>query len=165
MNTNVSPFAPGLERLYSFDWSTTEFLDDTGNSAPITLPAGVNIVTSTSPVTGIPTVTETAEDGAVGVQEGYVLRVELREDYVVYTGIGKPDQIDDESGYSYVRYHPRTGEPVLHHRRIDQVSYEVEYAYDSEGAIVGMTYPSGHVLALTRDEVGRVTDISVDLGG
>ena len=46
----VDPTAPGLERLYRFDDSTTDVVDRTGNSATSPLPAGVTFVASAAPV-------------------------------------------------------------------------------------------------------------------
>ena len=46
----LDPATSGLERLYRFDDSTSEVLDQTGNSAPAPLAAGVTIVPGDAPV-------------------------------------------------------------------------------------------------------------------
>jgi len=39
-------------------------------------------------------------------------------------------------------------------------TYTTSYAYDNEGRLSGMTYPSGRVLTYTRDALGRISQIS-----
>jgi len=39
-------------------------------------------------------------------------------------------------------------------------TYTTSYAYDNEGRLSGMTYPSGRILTYTRDALGRINQIS-----
>ena len=74
-------------------------------------------------------------------------------------GIGRLTQIADEAGQANYRYNAlgqMTGKTV----QIDGVSYITGYSYDRAGNMTQIAYPSGRLLNLTLDSLGRVTGIT-----
>jgi YD repeat-containing protein len=83
-------------------------------------------------------------------------------------GVGHLTQIVDASGT--IQYAYDTGGRLLTETHIVNVvtapngtptptTYVTSYAYDSDGRLSSMTYPSGRVLTYTRDALGRINQI------
>lgn len=84
-------------------------------------------------------------------------------------GIGHLTQITDASGT--IQYAYDTGGRLLTETHVVNVvstpngtptptTYVTSYAYDNDGRLSGITYPSGRVLAYTRDALSRISQIT-----
>ncbi|MBK8013076.1 MAG: RHS domain-containing protein [Deltaproteobacteria bacterium] len=74
-------------------------------------------------------------------------------------GIGRLTSVRDSSGTTSLSYNV-FGQVVERREVIGDVSLSVQYTYDEGGALSSITYPSGVVVHMTRDELGRVVSIS-----
>jgi RHS repeat-associated protein len=73
-------------------------------------------------------------------------------------GIGRLTSVTDASGSSAFVYDAQ-GRLTGDTRTIAGETYALGYAYDDNGEVVSVTYPSGHVITFTRDPEGLVTDV------
>lgn len=64
-------------------------------------------------------------------------------------------QVVNKIDYSYDQH----GRVVAEARHVNGVAYTANYRYDSQGRLVGMTYPSGRGIAYTFDGLGRLSRI------
>lgn len=74
-------------------------------------------------------------------------------------GLGRLTSVSEESGSTSFSYDAQ-GRVVTDAKVIQGRGYQVSYAYDVNGKVTSITYPSGRIVALTRDSGGRVTGIS-----
>ncbi|MFT3997439.1 MAG: RHS repeat protein, partial [Asticcacaulis sp.] len=74
-------------------------------------------------------------------------------------GNGRLTGVTEQSGATGYVYDAQ-GRITKDTKTINGLSYEVQYAYDTNGAITQMTLPSGRVVSLTRDNSGLVTAIT-----
>lgn len=79
-------------------------------------------------------------------------------------GIGRLTTITDASGSTEYRYGPR-GNIIRETRTINGTVLTTSYGYDLADNLVQMTYPSGMVVDLTRDAMGRITGVSATIDG
>lgn len=89
---------------------------------------------------------------------------------VVYTydtcvfGLGKICAINDESG-SYSYSYDAFGNSVSSSRTELGVTYNMNYTYDNGDNIIATTYPSGRVVAFSRDAVRRINAVDTLVNG
>jgi RHS repeat-associated protein len=81
----------------------------------------------------------------------------------VANGIGRLTGIQDESGTTTIVYHPR-GTVASESKVILGQTYVTQYTYDATDRLSTITYPSGRVIALTRNSAGQVTRVASTLG-
>ena len=74
-------------------------------------------------------------------------------------GVGRLTSVTDASGSSAFVYDAQ-GRLVTDSKTIGSNSYPVSYAYDSNGLVTAITYPSGHVVTYTRASDGKITAVS-----
>jgi YD repeat-containing protein len=74
-------------------------------------------------------------------------------------GKGRLTKITDQSGTTEFVY-DQLGRVTSDKRTIEGKVYTTSYAYDPAGRLVGMTYPDGRSLAITRDATGRATSVT-----
>jgi RHS repeat-associated protein len=74
-------------------------------------------------------------------------------------GAGRLTGVTEESGSSAFKYDGQ-GRLVQDAKVIQGKSYVVEYAYDKNGRVTGLTLPSGRTVTVTRASDGLATDIS-----
>lgn len=72
---------------------------------------------------------------------------------------GRLAGVTDESGSTFFDYNER-GDVVADSRVIGGSNYQARYGYDLADRISSMTYPSGHIISISRDTMGRVTGIN-----
>lgn len=74
-------------------------------------------------------------------------------------GAGRLTSITDSTGSTAYAYDNR-GRVVTEARTINTLVYTTTYAYNTAGQLSGVAYPTGLVLTYTRDNLGRVSQIS-----
>ena len=74
-------------------------------------------------------------------------------------GVGRITRIDDASGSVEYTYNT-LGQITQEKKTTSSVVYTVAYAYDLDGRIVQVTYPSGRTVSYSRDSVGRISGVS-----
>lgn len=74
-------------------------------------------------------------------------------------GIGRLTSVTDVSGQTAIKYDHR-GNVVREDRTIGGTLYTTEYSYDLADNLIGIVYPSGRILTLVRDALGRVTSVT-----
>ncbi|MBA3676737.1 MAG: EndoU domain-containing protein [Sphingosinicella sp.] len=80
-------------------------------------------------------------------------------------GAGRLTSATDQSGSSAFAYDEQ-GRLIAEQKAIQAQAYQVGYAYDKNGALTSITYPSGHVVTYDRANDGRVTQVrSQVIGG
>jgi RHS repeat-associated protein len=82
-------------------------------------------------------------------------------------GIGKLTQVDDSSGlasFTYDEYGQRTNETYLIKNEVstsnNTQAYQISYQYNNNGAVSGITYPSGRQVNFTLNSLGLVSAIT-----
>jgi RHS repeat-associated protein len=79
-------------------------------------------------------------------------------------GIGRFTGYTDETGSTRLTYNER-GDVISTTRVIGGHSYTTAYGYDLADHVISITYPSGDVIAYTRDTQGRISSVSYLSGG
>lgn len=79
-------------------------------------------------------------------------------------GVGRLDRVSDQTGQRAVAYDGR-GNVVAEAQVIGQARYALGYGYDAADRLISEAYPSGHVLALSRNAEGQVTAFSLNKDG
>jgi RHS repeat-associated protein len=82
----------------------------------------------------------------------------------ITTGIGKLTSITDGSG-SITRSYDGLGNITAETRQVGAKNYGIGYVWNAGGDLVGMTYPSGRRVSLTRDALGQVSSLSTAASG
>ncbi|TQV65794.1 LamG-like jellyroll fold domain-containing protein [Aliiroseovarius halocynthiae] len=164
MNGHVPVNSSGLERYYSFDGQGDIVSDETGSSAASVVASYTYLIQGASYVPDRLGVFAAVQNRTLSVTEGIDVTFNFLDEPLDLPGSGHADLTTDASGKSYVQFDQHTGVPITDFRQIEQHDYGVTYAHNAEGQITSITYPSGHVVAYTRDADERITDITVDLG-
>ena len=74
-------------------------------------------------------------------------------------GIGRLRTVSDQSGtitFSYDEF----GSVTVDQRVMSGITYTTTYGYDGAGDLASVTYPSGRVVAYTRNAIGQVTQVT-----
>lgn len=79
-------------------------------------------------------------------------------------GKGQLTTIVDPSGTTHYSYGPR-GNLLSQDQTEGSVTLTTSYSYDAADNLKTMTYPSGMVLSFTRDSMGQITKLSVNING
>jgi RHS repeat-associated protein len=74
-------------------------------------------------------------------------------------GVGHLTSITDESGSTALIY-DALGHVASDTRAVSENSYASAYTYDASGNVLSVTYPSGRIVAYTRDALGRISGIT-----
>jgi RHS repeat-associated protein len=74
-------------------------------------------------------------------------------------GVGRVTEIDDASGSVQYTYNV-LGQITQEKKTTSSVVYIVAYAYDLDGNITQITYPSGRIVTYSRDSVGRISGVT-----
>ena len=72
--------------------------------------------------------------------------------------VGRLAGVTDDSGSTFYDYNER-GDVVADNRVINATNYQTQYTYDLSDHISTITYPSGHVITITRDAMGRIASM------
>jgi YD repeat-containing protein len=137
---------------------------DTG-TANSTYDTAGNILTKTDAQGQVTTYSYDALDRITGISYSTGPALNTTFSYDLGTnGIGHLMGIADNAGtiaYSYDIH----GRVTAENRTVSGVSYVTGYAYDGEGRLAGVTYPSGRQIAYARDGDGRINSINTTMGG
>jgi len=74
-------------------------------------------------------------------------------------GVGRITKIEDASG-SVEWFYNALGQVTQEKKTTSSVVYTVDYTYDLDGKVTQITYPSGRIVNISRDSVGRVSGIA-----
>jgi RHS repeat-associated protein len=74
-------------------------------------------------------------------------------------GVGRITRIDDASGSVEYTYNV-LGQVTQEKKTTSAVVYTVAYAYDLDGNVTQITYPSGRIVTYGRDSVGRISGVT-----
>ncbi|WP_229188154.1 RHS repeat-associated core domain-containing protein [Bradyrhizobium oropedii] len=78
-------------------------------------------------------------------------------------GVGRLTRIDDASGSVEWTYNV-LGQVTAEKKTTLSMVYNVAYAYDLDGNVMQITYPSGRIVNFSRDTTGRVTAVTTGGG-
>ena len=74
-------------------------------------------------------------------------------------GVRRITEIDDASGSIQYTYNV-LGQVTQEKKTTSSVVYAIAYAYDLDGNVSQVTYPSGRIVTYSRDSVGRITGVT-----
>jgi RHS repeat-associated protein len=79
-------------------------------------------------------------------------------------GIGRVTGRTDPSG-SYTFYYDAHGNLNKEEKTINSILYTTQYTYNNNNILTSITYPTGRTISYTRDQAGRVSQVSTTLNG
>jgi len=74
-------------------------------------------------------------------------------------GIGRLTAILDPSGTTWYDY-DKMGRVTMETRKINNLYYRTEYAYNLNGNLSSITYPGGRKIAYTYNQLNKVTSVT-----